>query len=370
MINFPRTQATQSSLEQCVVEHHYSLFPPCFDYKVEFLLHDIPALNPPNCRPTQPQQEDSLFPNQYPTLIFCNTIQQTERLYARLVEVYEDAEISIIHGKLPLEQIKATLTQITDGKFQALICTDYVSHGMDWNKFSNVINFDQPTSVAQYLTRAGRVGRWQQAAGARPMASCHTYFAIEDSQAVLENGTGVAADDATLLEFGTLGLAQFWTFLDALMSVYQHHPRANCRFPDQTECATVEVIEMFRKHDSEGGDVAEDGQDRYAGRSIKDRLIKLASTTEHLSSLDSLHVGTARQGAESSCAQAQQDDSLFPNGSPTLVFSTDLARQFQSFTQTGGEQEQHWQHSKTYGQQEDRRNRKWSERFVPHRPQY
>lgn len=61
------------------------------------------------------------------------------------------------------------------GKIRAVIATDMLAHGIDWSKFTTLVNFDHRIDLAHYVTRACRVGRWLQQGG-RPFAACHTYF--------------------------------------------------------------------------------------------------------------------------------------------------------------------------------------------------
>jgi superfamily II DNA/RNA helicase len=65
-----------------------------------------------------------------------------------------------IHGKMPVEERKATHKEFKSGGCRVLITSDLFARGIDVQQVSIVINFDIPKCVSTYLHRIGRSGRW------------------------------------------------------------------------------------------------------------------------------------------------------------------------------------------------------------------
>ena len=59
-------------------------------------------------------------------------------------------------------------------KIWTLICTDILARGIDFKGINLVINYDLPTSVIQYIHRAGRTGRLNR------MGKCISFFTKTD----------------------------------------------------------------------------------------------------------------------------------------------------------------------------------------------
>eukprot|EP01134_Creolimax_fragrantissima_P006176 CFRG6176T1 len=90
-------------------------------------------------------------------VVFCNTYRSCDWLSGTLTS--ENIYHSKMHGcqdsKDRTESID-TFQKLSKG---VLVCTDIASRGIDTRKVDKVIMFDFPTSVADYLHRAGRTGR-------------------------------------------------------------------------------------------------------------------------------------------------------------------------------------------------------------------
>ena len=64
-----------------------------------------------------------------------------------------------IHSGMNTEERTQVIEQFRQLKIWTLICTDILARGIDFKGINLVINYDFPTSVIQYIHRAGRTGR-------------------------------------------------------------------------------------------------------------------------------------------------------------------------------------------------------------------
>lgn len=90
-------------------------------------------------------------------LVFCNKATTVNWLG------YSLEEMGVEHARLQGEMAAAVRSGIFQ-KFQkgttdVLICTDIASRGLDTSRVRLVVNYDFPDSLADYIHRAGRVGR-------------------------------------------------------------------------------------------------------------------------------------------------------------------------------------------------------------------
>ncbi len=90
-------------------------------------------------------------------LVFGRTKHGVEKLSKTLIN-RGIAAVSI-HGDKSQSQRQRSLAQFKENKAQVLVATDVAARGLDIDNVSHVINYDLPTSYADYVHRIGRTGR-------------------------------------------------------------------------------------------------------------------------------------------------------------------------------------------------------------------
>lgn len=135
-----KTSETSKNIEQDVVR----IAPGMAKFDV---LHDL--LN---------QQEFSKV------LVFGRTKHGVEKLSKNLIG--KGIVAVSIHGNKTQSQRQRSLAQFKENKAKVLVATDVAARGLDIDNVSHVINYDLPTTYADYVHRIGRTGR----AGARGKA--------------------------------------------------------------------------------------------------------------------------------------------------------------------------------------------------------
>jgi DNA repair protein RadD len=92
-----------------------------------------------------------------PAVAFCVNIQHAEDVCAQFVAAGYRAEV--IHGKLPIAQIRRAVSGLKDGRLQVLVSVDLVSEGFDCPAITAEINLRPTVSEALYIQQAGRALR-------------------------------------------------------------------------------------------------------------------------------------------------------------------------------------------------------------------
>ncbi len=90
-------------------------------------------------------------------LVFCLTKKGTDRLVGFLKD--QNVKASAIHGDKPQSARTRALADFKAGKIRVLVATDVAARGIDIDQLPQVINFDLPIVVADYIHRIGRTGR-------------------------------------------------------------------------------------------------------------------------------------------------------------------------------------------------------------------
>ena len=57
------------------------------------------------------------------------------------------------------------MMKFRQGQIWVLVCTDLVARGIDFRAVNTVINYDFPSSTAEYIHRIGRTGRGMERTG-------------------------------------------------------------------------------------------------------------------------------------------------------------------------------------------------------------
>lgn len=92
-----------------------------------------------------------------PVIIFLQSIIRAKSLFHELL--YENLKIDVIHSERTASQRNQIIDDFKEGKIWVLICTDVLARGIDFKNVNLIINYDVPTSSANYIHRVGRTGR-------------------------------------------------------------------------------------------------------------------------------------------------------------------------------------------------------------------
>lgn len=95
-------------------------------------------------------------PNQV-TVIFCRTRKGADRLYQDLSKEMDN--IGILHAGFEMNERERTIRAFKDRKINTLIATDVASRGLDVEQVTQVIHYELPETVEDYIHRSGRSGR-------------------------------------------------------------------------------------------------------------------------------------------------------------------------------------------------------------------
>jgi ATP-dependent RNA helicase DeaD len=90
-------------------------------------------------------------------IVFCNTRDETKRVWAALVQQGWAAEW--LNADLPQNDREKVMEQTRRGQLRFLVCTDVAARGIDISHLTHVINYDFPESAEAYVHRTGRTGR-------------------------------------------------------------------------------------------------------------------------------------------------------------------------------------------------------------------
>lgn len=93
------------------------------------------------------------------TLIFCNQRETVEKLSAYLAERRVANEY--FHGKLEQPDRERALSKFRNGSCTVFISTDLASRGLDIPEIKNIIHFDAPVRVDEFIHRNGRTARME-----------------------------------------------------------------------------------------------------------------------------------------------------------------------------------------------------------------
>ncbi len=91
------------------------------------------------------------------TLIFCNLRETTEQLCARLQNLGLDA--AFFHGKMEQIDREKTLVAFRNGTTTFLVSSDLAARGLDIPAVKNVIHFEMPLNLKDFVHRNGRTAR-------------------------------------------------------------------------------------------------------------------------------------------------------------------------------------------------------------------
>ncbi|MEI7503629.1 MAG: DEAD/DEAH box helicase [Paludibacter sp.] len=93
------------------------------------------------------------------TLIFCNQRETVEKASNYLSE--RRVKNEFFHGKLEQPDRERALSKFRNGSCTAFISTDLASRGLDIPEIKNIIHFDAPVRVDEFVHRNGRTARME-----------------------------------------------------------------------------------------------------------------------------------------------------------------------------------------------------------------
>ncbi len=93
------------------------------------------------------------------TLIFCNQRETVEKINAYLSS--RNVPNEFFHGKLEQPDRERALSKFRNGSCTAFISTDLASRGLDIPEIKNIIHFDAPVRIDEFVHRNGRTARMQ-----------------------------------------------------------------------------------------------------------------------------------------------------------------------------------------------------------------
>lgn len=92
-----------------------------------------------------------------PTLIFCNQRDATEITRARLAE--RGIASASFHGGMEQVERESTLVQFRNGSTVFLVCSDLAARGLDIPEVKNVVHYELPMKLNEFIHRNGRTAR-------------------------------------------------------------------------------------------------------------------------------------------------------------------------------------------------------------------
>ncbi len=102
-----------------------------------------------------------------PVLVFTRTKNRTNKV-SRYLEEF-GVRVGRIHGDRSQAQRIKSIADFKSGKIAVLVATDIAARGLDVPNISDVINYDIPMTVDDYVHRIGRTGRAGQSGQALTM---------------------------------------------------------------------------------------------------------------------------------------------------------------------------------------------------------
>lgn len=122
------------------------------------------------------------------SIIFTSTKKHAEQLALELRK--QGSGATALHGDMSQGQRSRAIAKFKDGKFQTLVATDVAARGLHVDEITDVINFDLPRNIEDYVHRIGRTGRAGSEGRAHSFAGYHEVALVKK----IEKYTGVKMD--------------------------------------------------------------------------------------------------------------------------------------------------------------------------------
>ncbi len=102
---------------------------------------------------------------------------------------YENFPATSIHGDRTQREREAALQSFRSGRTPVLVATDVAARGLDISGVTQVINYDLPSNIDDYVHRIGRTGRVGNVGNALSMVNDKNRNIIRElHELLLENG--------------------------------------------------------------------------------------------------------------------------------------------------------------------------------------
>lgn len=152
-------------------------------------------LHPSRSAPSSKGNHDTAAPLRPPFLVFTQTIDRAQALYAELqydipAQAGGSSRVAVLHSSLTTRARASIMENFRQGKIWILITTDLLSRGVDFRGVNVVVNYDIPTTAAGYVHRAGRTGRAGREGGV-----CVSFYTKEDIPYVKGIANVIAASE-------------------------------------------------------------------------------------------------------------------------------------------------------------------------------
>jgi superfamily II DNA/RNA helicase len=107
-----------------------------------------------------PVLKDLLRSSTGASVVFTRTRKGADNLFEKLGgNGNARASIGILHAGYSMGERERTIRQFKEGRIQHLIATDVASRGLDVDHISQVVHFELPETLDDYIHRSGRSGR-------------------------------------------------------------------------------------------------------------------------------------------------------------------------------------------------------------------
>lgn len=134
----------------------------------------------------------------FPCLIFCRSVARCQALFEQVRALFASLQsgdsaaaarrVVGLHGGMSTSARQDALTRFRSGDAWVLVATDVLSRGVDFAGVRLVVNYDFPSTAADYVHRVGRAGRAPTAAASAsaqaPLARAVTLYTADDADAL------------------------------------------------------------------------------------------------------------------------------------------------------------------------------------------
>lgn len=118
-------------------------------------------------------------------IVFCRTRVTADQVSAYLERVFGKEEVRVIHANKGQNTRINSLAAFKSGEIRILVATDVAARGIDVNEVSQVINFDVPIVIADYVHRIGRTGRASNLGDAITFCDPAEVYSLEKIEALI-----------------------------------------------------------------------------------------------------------------------------------------------------------------------------------------